>query len=120
MTKRMMAFLVCLACVFAVYLLSTGLPHKEETTSKGAKFTVPDRPVDTAESERIYQSMCIACHGDQLQGAVGPELAHIGGTMTKEQLFKKISSGGGGMPAFQSRLTEDELVTIVTWLASHQ
>ncbi|QMV39773.1 c-type cytochrome [Cohnella cholangitidis] len=118
MQKRIMATLLIIACVFGVYLLSSGLPDKKESEVSGTKFTVPERAVNAAASEQLYQNMCISCHGDQLQGSVGPELAHIGDSMTIEQIFKKISGGGGGMPAFEDRLTEDQLITITTWLAS--
>ncbi|WP_239619236.1 c-type cytochrome [Cohnella mopanensis] len=120
MYTRLLAVLVGLACVFGVYLISTGLPDKEESATGGTKFMVPERAVDAPASEQLYKNMCIACHGDRMQGAVGPELAHIGASMTKEQLYKKISGGGGGMPAFENRLTEDQLITITTWLASHK
>jgi len=120
MYKWLMSCFIAVACLFGIYLLSTALPEKEELADKGTAFIVPDREVDTAASEQIYQSMCISCHGDQLQGKIGPELAHIGSSMTKEQLFKTISEGKRGMPAFEKRLSEDELITITTWLASHQ
>ncbi|BBI32811.1 c-type cytochrome [Cohnella abietis] len=120
MSKWMMSGLVACACIFGVYLLLTGLPDKEEQAKEGTAFTVPERAVDAATSEQIYQSMCISCHGAELQGAIGPELAHIGSSLTKEQLFKTIKNGRRGMPSFEKRLSEDELITVTTWLASHQ
>lgn len=120
MHKRIMVSLIVIACVFSVYLISSGLPEKKDTVAEGSKFVVPERAVDVSASEQLYQSLCISCHGDQLQGAMGPELATVGGKLTKEQLFKKISAGGGGMPAFKDRLTEEELITLTTWLASKQ
>lgn len=119
MVKWMLSALVCLACVLGVFLLTTGLPEKAEV-AEGPAFTVPERAVNAEGSEQIYKNMCLSCHGDQLQGKVGPELAHVGDSMTKEQIYKKISSGGGGMPPFKERLTEDELITITTWLASQK
>ncbi|QTH45530.1 cytochrome c [Cohnella sp. LGH] len=120
MSKWLMASLVAIACLFGVYLLATALPKKEEAADKGPAFVVPELAVDAETSEQLYQSLCISCHGDQLQGGVGPELAHIGSAMTKEQLYKTIKEGRRGMPAFEKRLTEDELLTITTWLASHE
>ncbi|WP_372636096.1 cytochrome c [Cohnella sp.] len=120
MSKWIMSGLIAVACLFGIYLLATALPEKEEAADKGPAFVVPERAVDAAASEQIYQALCISCHGDQLQGGAGPELAHIGSAMTKEQLYKTIKEGKRGMPAFEKRLTEDELLTITTWLASHE
>ena len=119
MVKWLLSTLVCFACALGIYLLTTGLPEKEKAV-EGTTFTVPERAVDVAGSEQIYKSMCLSCHGDQLQGNVGPKLAHVGDSMTKEQIYKKISGGGGVMPPLEERLSEDELITVTTWLASHK
>lgn len=118
MHKWWMAGILGIACVLAVYLLATGLPEKEEVADGGAAFTVPERAVDADASQAVYKRLCISCHGDQMQGAVGPELAHIGASMTKEQIYKTIVKGKGGMPSFEKRLTDDEVITVTTWLAS--
>ncbi|MFB9274350.1 c-type cytochrome [Cohnella cellulosilytica] len=120
MSKWLMSGLIAAACLFGVYLLVAALPEKEEAADRSPDFVVPERAVDADASMQIYQSLCISCHGDRLQGAVGPELAHVGSAMTKEQLYKTIKEGRRGMPAFEKRLTEDELATIATWLAAQQ
>ncbi|MFC4597725.1 c-type cytochrome [Cohnella hongkongensis] len=120
MNKWFMSGLIALACVFGVYLLATALPEKEPAADKEPAFAVPDRAVDAEASEQIYRALCISCHGDQLQGGVGPALAQVGSSMTKEQLYETIKKGKRGMPAFENRLTEDEIITIATWLASHE
>ncbi|MHA7963907.1 c-type cytochrome [Paenibacillus sp. CAU 1782] len=120
MHKWIMAGLMSLAGLLAVILLLTAMPEKEAGEGGGTAFTVPEREVDAAASTQIYQSMCISCHGTDLQGGVGPALAHVGASMTKEQLYKIISGGRGVMPSFKDKLTEDEIITITTWLSSLQ
>ncbi|GIQ65970.1 hypothetical protein PACILC2_45380 [Paenibacillus cisolokensis] len=120
MHKWIMAGLLCCASLLAVFLLLTGLPEKEQTATNSPAFVVPDRAVDADASQQIYKNNCMSCHGTEMQGAVGPALAHIGATMTKEQLYKIITNGRGGMPSFEDRLTEDEIIMITTWLASQK
>ncbi len=118
MLKWLMFGVICLACVLGVGLLLFGLPPKEETAPERTKVTVPVRPVDVAAAEEIYKQNCLSCHGDQLQGAFAPELNKIGASMSIEQIYNRIVNGGGGMPKFEGRLTEDEIVNITNWLAA--
>ncbi|MCD9025356.1 c-type cytochrome [Cohnella silvisoli] len=118
MQKWLMAGLVCLACIVGAVLLLTGLPQKEQSAERDNKIVVPDRAVDASASEQLYKISCLSCHGDQMQGKLGPELTHVGTQMSKEEIYKQIANGGGGMPAFKERLTEDQLLTLTTWLGS--
>ncbi|THF73773.1 c-type cytochrome [Cohnella fermenti] len=120
MYKWIMSTLIVAACLFGIGLLANGLPEKEESAEPSASFTVPDTVVDIAADQQIYKSSCLSCHGDQLQGGVGPKLTTVGSEMTKEQIYKQIKNGGGGMPKFESRLTEDELINLTNWLAGNK
>lgn len=57
--------------------------------------------VASANPEDLYKSAgCIGCHGDQYQGVVGPKLAGIGATLSKDQIKDILVNGKGtGMPA---------------------
>lgn len=112
-----MSGLIAVACLFAVLLLAYELPEKEHAAEPSAPFTVPDTPNDAAAAEQLYKSSCLACHGDQLQGGMGPALTQVGADMSKEKIYKQILNGGGGMPKFEGRLSEDELITLTNWLA---
>mgnify|MGYP001482874682 CR=1 FL=1 len=118
MHKWWMAGVVGLACLFGVYLLTMGMPDKQPSEPRDSAFVLPDRAVDAEAAQQIFRSMCLSCHGDQLQGGLGPALAHVGSELTKEQLYRTVADGRGGMPAFGNRLSEDELITVATWLAS--
>lgn len=116
MHKWIMATLLGVAGLLAVYLLTFNLPEKEELVAE-EEFTVPDTPADAATAEAFYKSNCMGCHGDQYQGAMGPALAGIGSVQSKEQIYKKIMNGGGGMPAFEDQASEEEIINITNWLA---
>ncbi|WP_308423036.1 c-type cytochrome [Paenibacillus marchantiophytorum] len=83
----------------------------------------PSKPNDTqvaavkADGPKIYQNFCISCHGNQLQGAQGPNIQKVGERLTEEEIIKRIQKGGGGMPPFQVALKEDELKALAAWLA---
>ena len=72
--------------------------------------------VQAANAEAIYQQSCIACHGADLGGNIN--LQHVGADMSAEQIATQIANGGGGMPPFKGRLTDDEIQTLADWLAA--
>ncbi len=76
--------------------------------------------VQAANAEAIYQQSCIACHGADLSGKMGGKtnLQHVGADMSTEQIVAQITNGGGGMPPFQGRLTDDEIKALADWLAA--
>ncbi len=113
--KRLMPLIVIAACLFAVYLL-TSMPPKEET-APSESFVVPEVTINEDIAMQTYQSNCLSCHGDGLQGRYGPALNEVGASMSKEEIYKKIMDGGGGMPKFDKKLTEDQIVLLANWLA---
>jgi len=116
-SKWIMSALITVACLFGIVLLVYGLPDKEKKAESSATFTVPDKPIDAPAAEQIYKSNCLSCHGDQLQGGMGPALNQVGTSMSKEKIYKQIMNGGGGMPKFGGRLSDDEVITLTNWLA---
>lgn len=80
------------------------------------------RPADDATGEEIYLQLCSNCHGDELQGAVGPALGP--GSNAAEQpdefLTVTITQGRGRMPSFESSLTEDQVVRLIGFIREAQ
>ena len=72
----------------------------------------------TIDAQAVFKQNCISCHGDQLQGGVGPNLQKVGAAMTADQIAAKIGSGGGGMPPFKGQLKDDEIAALSNWLAA--
>ncbi|WP_127588149.1 c-type cytochrome [Paenibacillus koleovorans] len=71
-----------------------------------------------ATVQTVYKKSCLSCHGDGLQGRIGPktDLTQVGARMTSEQIETQIRKGGSGMPAFQN-LKPEEITAIRDWLS---
>lgn len=73
---------------------------------------------DTAgagDPEKIYNQKCSGCHGGELQGGAGPELAHIGSKYSQEDIEGIIENGKGAMP--KGLLTGEDASAVAEWLA---
>jgi cytochrome c550 len=121
MQKWIMAVLFFGACLFGVILLTvTSIQDSPGEKHEAPAPAFPAVQLDASAAEAIYKKSCISCHGDQLQGAMGPNLQKTGTKYTKEQLYKIIWDGRGGMPAFKGSLKEEEVANLSLWLAEHK
>lgn len=118
MNKWIMFTMFSVACFLGITLMLFGMPSKEEAAKEAAPIEIADKPVDIQAAEAVYKQSCISCHGDQLQGGAGPALDKVGGTDSKDNIYKQIMKGGGGMPKFSDKLKEDEVVNLTNWLAT--
>ena len=68
----------------------------------------------------LYQNNCMQCHGNELQGQMGPEsnLQRIGSRHTKEEIVNKIQNGGKRMPPLRGQLNNNEIDKMAHWLAN--
>lgn len=68
----------------------------------------------------LFRQNCISCHGNQLQGRVGPNLQTVGNRLTEDEFIELIRDGKGGMPAYGKRLSREEIASIATWLSEQK
>ncbi|PQP84008.1 cytochrome C [Paenibacillus sp. PCH8] len=115
MHKWIMSGVFFAACALAIVLMFA-LPGKEEVAEE-AKPTMPEVVMDAGQAEALVKANCISCHGDQLQGGVGPALANIGSQDDVEKIYSTIVKGKGGMPSFKGKLQDEEISNIAMWLA---
>ncbi|MCM3786761.1 cytochrome c [Neobacillus mesonae] len=117
MKKWIMSGLFFFACAFALVLMFT-VPGREHVAEEEAPPAMPEVTLDAAAAEEKAKASCISCHGNQLEGGMGPSLQTIGADHDANQLYQIISEGtGGGMPAFEGQLTEKEIANLALWLA---
>ncbi|AYB44547.1 c-type cytochrome [Paenibacillus lautus] len=71
------------------------------------------------EAMTLYNANCMACHATDLAGGGNfPSLQNVGSKYDAGEIAGIISNGRNGMPAFQGRLTEDEINVLSQWLAA--
>jgi cytochrome c550 len=122
MHKWTLLILFCAACVLGLAGLILAIPEPSEQEGEAAPGpVVDDIPLNVAAAEEVYQANCISCHGDQLQGGFGPELATVGSRLSPEELADKILNGvGNRMPAFRDQLGQEQISHLVKWLSEQK
>jgi mono/diheme cytochrome c family protein len=75
---------------------------------------------DAAGAEQLFSDNCGSCHTLAAAGAsgkVGPDLDRLRpGT---DLLVTQITNGGGGMPAFKGKLSEEQIQQISDYVAEN-
>lgn len=66
------------------------------------------------DGETIYNKSCAACHGDKLQGTVGPKLIGLKSKYSEDEVINIISKGTSQMPA--NLVSEEESKIVAKWL----
>ncbi|WP_157404644.1 c-type cytochrome [Shouchella shacheensis] len=86
---------------------NTGAPEEEPAQEEngGGDF-------DAQAAEESYQSSCIQCHGDNLEGMQGPALT--GTDLSTDEIVDIIQNGQGSMPAVD--LPDDEAENLAKWI----
>ena len=57
----------------------------------------------------------MSCHGGNLEGGVGPDLRHVGVSMSEEEILNQIINGGGRMPG--GLVDKDQAEVLAKWLS---
>jgi alcohol dehydrogenase (cytochrome c) len=83
--------------------------------SHGNKEAPRKQPTQSINAETIYKKSCVSCHGQNLEGGAGPNLQHVGSSMSEADILKQIVKGGGRMPG--GLATGDEAAALAKWLA---
>lgn len=65
----------------------------------------------------IVQAQCIGCHATDLSGGGGPALLGIGNRLSKEEIAEVITKGRNAMPAYEDKLSAEEIDTVAVWLS---
>jgi len=80
------------------------------------------RPAEDASGEEIYLQLCGRCHGDNLEGSIGPALGPGSNAATQPDEFLRVTieQGRGRMPSFSSSLNDVQLERLIVYLREVQ
>jgi mono/diheme cytochrome c family protein len=80
------------------------------------------RPAEDATGEEIYLQLCSNCHGDDLEGGIGPPLGagSFASTQPDEFLRVTIIEGRGRMISFASSLDDPQLDRLISYIREVQ
>jgi mono/diheme cytochrome c family protein len=101
--------------VFVVVVVAAVALAAAACSSSGTGST-PSDPV-LAQGQQIYKQKCSSCHGSKGQGGAGMKLA---GRVTQDfpdiqDQIAVIADGRGGMPAWKSQLSDDEMEAVARY-----
>ncbi len=76
-------------------------------------------PAAAQGAQSFEQRGCIACHSVAgVGGQRGPDLTHIGTSLSTDELTWRILNGGRNMPAYGATLSPEEVSNLVAFLSS--
>ncbi|UKS26476.1 cytochrome c [Paenibacillus sp. HWE-109] len=117
------------ALILAPMVLALAACGGTSGSTSGGSAT-PKAPAATAASESnpayvkaqelFTTNKCISCHGVDLSGKAGAKtnLQKVGSKLSSEQIANQIKNGGGGMPVYKTKLSDEEIGLLTDWLSS--
>ncbi len=120
--KKWMSILLGLLLLFSLAACGTGNNSgnqsnstANEESSDGDSESAGEYDAEAAKA--TYKANCLSCHGDNLQGKVGPKLADIGSRLSKDEILTTIQNGKGQMPSNILNGDKEKEENVANWLA---
>lgn len=72
------------------------------------------------EAKQRFKENCVSCHGTDLRGrsSKNSNIASIGSRLNESEIAHIITQGNGLMPAFEDKLSQDEISQLAAWLST--
>lgn len=111
MKKKLLALLVGATLALA----ACGSDEAEEKPANDSGSSSETTTADAGDAAKLYENKCSQCHGQNLEGGVGPALDKAGSSMSQADIEEIIKSGVGIMPA--NTLKGEDATAVAAWLA---
>ncbi|MEC0201391.1 cytochrome c [Paenibacillus lautus] len=122
--KRLLFVMLLTTLAFAVVACggnnaSEPAPAPAENGGQAPQEGATGGDAGNAEATSLYNANCMACHATDLAGGGNfPSLQNVGSKYDASEIAGIITNGRNGMPAFQGKLSEDEINVLSQWLAA--
>lgn len=90
--------------------------EEAEPTEEEVEPTAEEAPAEAVAAEELFQQNCAKCHGTNRTGGRGPALLPSRLTEEASVYIDTITSGRGGMPSFEDKLSTEEIEALVAFL----
>src|SRR3972149_464611 len=119
---RWALLLIVLTLAVGAYWITIHPAHAKGKHGGGrAVAPVPLSSAETQQARALYAKTCAACHGQQMEGVIGPSLVGVGSRYPLAKIEQIAQSGKGkkkpvSMPA--GLASADEARLLARWLAA--
>ena len=114
MKKKLLTLLLGTSLVMGLAACGGGSDTSKDTNKGNGGGT---ETASAGDAQKIFDQKCSSCHGNNLEGKVGPKISDVGSRYSKEQILDILKNGkSGGMPA--GLVTGDDADKVATWLAA--
>lgn len=120
MKRNLLPFgIIAIVGIFAaiiVFYIGVGQSEEIQLAEENGEEVVEGEDGDEVDGiESVYQNSCASCHGDDLTGAVGPDLTAVGGSLSQDEIEEIINEGKGSMPG--NLVSPEEATELAEWLS---
>jgi len=103
----------CLSAMIGIFLTINLSACGNGSSNNGNNST------SAGDAETIFNQKCSSCHGQNLEGNVGPSLKHAGSDLSEKEILTIIEKGKsgdkGGMPG--GLIKGDDAKKVAKWLS---
>ncbi|MED0891231.1 c-type cytochrome [Aneurinibacillus migulanus] len=92
-------------------------PEGGEADKGGASATAPTGGT-AEEGKTMASSQCLSCHGQNLEGGIGPSLAGVVDRLKPEGVVEVLKNGRGGMPPLGAGWSDQQMSSMIEYLTT--
>lgn len=112
------ALIAILGIVLTVVVSFWGLNNADKMLAaqeQGGQAPTEEAAPAADDPEGMFKASCASCHGQNLEGGVGPDLTQVGGRLSADEIANVINNGKNAMPP--GIVDAEKAGKIAAWLA---